>query len=109
MTEAIGKAVRDWHEHMIEVERVMSELEAVVGSCPEAPINTAIWSLIGGYIRALDSAYHIGGWLDWWRWECDLGATPMQAQPFGYEMRLIATIDDFVQLVCDDLAAGGSK
>lgn len=109
MSDALEKAVRTFHERVIALENVMGALQEQLSMAPEAPINSAIWSLIGGYMSALDDAYSIGGWLEWWWMECGLGATPMQAQPFGYEMRLIATIDDFVQLVCDDLAEGGGK
>jgi hypothetical protein len=101
----IEKAVRDFHERVMEVEQLMGALNEVLSIQPEAPINHAIWSLIGGYRDALGAAYSIDGWLEWWWLECGLGSTPLHAAPAGGQTRTIATIDDFVRLVLDDVAA----
>ncbi len=104
--EKVKKAIREFHDRVIEFERVIAVLNGVVDMQPESALNTAAWDLIGGYKDALGAAYHIDGWLEWWWLECNLGNNPMKAKLSGGELRTISTLDDFVKLVCDDLAHG---
>lgn len=102
--EKVEKAIREFHERVTEVERVIDALNTVLSMPPECDLYSTIWALIGGYKDALGDAYCIDVWLEWWWLECGLGGKPMQAAPAGGELRTIATIDDLVRLICDDLA-----
>lgn len=101
---AVEKAVREFHERVSEIERVTDVLNSVLSMVPESDLNSAIWALIGGYKDALGEAYSIDSWLEWWWLECGLGRNPMQARLKDEDFRTIATVDDLVLLVCDDLA-----
>jgi len=101
---AVEKAIREFHERVSDIERVTDVLNSVLSMVPESDLNSAIWALIGGYKDALGEAYSIDGWLEWWWLECNLGEKPMQAGLPGEELRTIATVDDLILLVCDDLA-----
>jgi len=102
--EKVEKAIRQFHERVTEIERITDLLNSALMMAPESGLNAAIWALIGGYKDALGDAYFIDEWLEWWWMECNLGAKTMQAGLLGEEMRTIATLEDFIRLVCDDLA-----
>lgn len=97
--------IRRWHVAMKEMDRVMGAMDAVLDLRPESAFYNAVWRLCEGYIAGLEAQHGIGGWLDWWWTECELGAKPMNASPGGSKrLRKIATINNFVNLVLDDLA-----
>lgn len=102
--EKVEKAIRDFHERVSEIESVTDAMSEVLSMAPECALHSAILALIGGYRDALGAAYSIDGWLEWWWLECGLGSKPMRAGLAGEELRAIATIDDLVRLICDDLA-----
>lgn len=100
----IEKAVREFDEQARAVESLIDSLRDVFDPAPESRACQVPWDLLGAYIRALDSKHNIGGWLEWWWLECRLGENPLQAAPVGEELRMIATVDDLVELVLLDLA-----
>jgi hypothetical protein len=100
----IEKAVREFDEQARAVEALIDSLRDVFDPAPESRVCQVPWDLLGAYIRAIDAKHHIGGWLEWWWAECRLGETPLAAGLPGEAMREIATVDDFVRLVCDDAA-----
>lgn len=102
--ERIEAAICEFHARASDMERVTSTLDSVLKMAPESDMYGAAWALIGGYIEALGAAYHIDGWLEWWWNECGLGDRPHEAAPAGGELRMIATVDDLVQLIREDLA-----
>lgn len=102
-TANVEKAIRDFHDTVSEAEAVMGELNEVLGMSPDSRLYSAVWALGGALKDALDAAYGIGGWLEWWWLECSLGRNPMQAGWEGAEMRTITTVDDLVRLIIDDL------
>lgn len=103
--DQIAQHVRAFHDRVSEAEAVLADLADILMMPPETRLSSAVWELVGGYKDVLDSACHIGIWLEWWWLECGLGATPLKAGPAGGELRTIATIDDLVQLVLEDIAA----
>ena len=102
--EKAEKQIREFHARVTEIERVTDAMNSFLSMTPESVLNAAIWALVGGYTDAIDAAYNIGGWLEWWWLECRLGKNPMQAGLAGEELRTISTIDDLVRLICDDIA-----
>lgn len=103
MTAKIEKAIRDFHDRVSDIERVTDAMNAILMTSPESDFNSALRAVVGAYKEALDEAYNIGSWLEWWWLECGLGNKPMQASLAGEELRTIATIDDLVALILDDL------
>lgn len=101
--ERVERAVRDFCERAAAAGELMEQLDALIGLQPESPLSTAVWSVLGGWERALDEAYDLGGWLDWWWLECGLGARPKGVRLPGGEERLIATVDELVKVVLIDL------
>jgi len=96
--------LREWHESMVEFEEQMDALNALTGCTPESPLSSAAYRMAAQSIRALDAAYNIGGWLDWWWLECGLGANPMKAKLPNEDERLISSIEDLIQLLADEMA-----
>lgn len=105
----IEKAVRDFHDRVSNVERVIDSMNSVFMTSPESEFNSAIWAIVGAYKDSLDDAYCIGGWLEWWWLECNLGIRPMKASLAGEEMRTISSIDDLVSLILDDIKKSESE
>ncbi len=99
---AMEKAVREFHARAKEIERVMDAMDSVLGMSPESDFYTAAFGLIGGYMAAIEEAYSMGGWLDWWLHECRLGDRPMQAG-FDGELRTVATVDDLLLIIEEEI------
>lgn len=97
-------AIREWHESMIDLETKMSAFQEVTGSQTDSPLSSAIYHVAGQYIKALDAAYSIGGWLEWWWIDCELGNSPKHAKLPDEDKRLISSIDDLIQLLTDEIA-----
>lgn len=92
--ERIAAAIRDFHERAQAASTAMEKLHDAIDMAPESPLYQTMWGLVGGYIAALDAAFHIGGWLEWWWEECRLGDNPNKAGLPGEAMRLIENLDD---------------
>ncbi|WP_156820696.1 hypothetical protein [Thioalkalivibrio thiocyanodenitrificans] len=102
----IEKAARDFHTAVSGADGALDRLSDLLGVSPESDLCSNVWAMAGAYKGALDAAYGIGGWLEWWWLECRLGEQPMQAGLPGEELRTIATIDDLVKLITDDIKRG---
>lgn len=98
----IEQAIRDFDERVRAMDEVWEKLEEVLGATPESPVFEAMTAVAGGYVAALDAAYGIGGWLEWWWLECQLGRQTMECEVDGKEFT-VATIDDIVQVVLADI------
>lgn len=85
-----------WVAHIQAMDHQRDALEAVVGSYPESPLNDAIGDLQSGYTRAV--AKLVGDaaeWLDWFRFDNQMGVAGMEAGPNG-KLRPIKTVEDLV-------------
>ena len=100
----IEQAIRDFDKHARAVENLIDSLNTIIEPAPESVLCETLWGVLGAYRDAIGSQYQIGDWLDWWWLECNLGANQMQAGLAGEAQRTIATVDDLVKLICDDLA-----
>lgn len=103
---AVEAAVREFHDLLSALDKKMDAMQSLVGMDQEGDFAASVWWGVGFSIGALNVAYGIGDWLEWWWHECQLGAKPMQAGLPGEPLRTIATIDDLVRLILDDLASG---
>ena len=99
----IEKAIRDFDERVRAMDKAWDKLEEAVGATPESPLFEAAVGLIDGYVAALDAAYGIGEWLDWWWLECRFMRHPMECEVGGKKFT-VATIDDLVRVVLEDIA-----
>lgn len=98
----VDTVIREFHDRVTEIERVLDVIESVMGSYPESDLNNAVWAIVGGYAAAIGQSFHCEAWLDWWWLECGLGAQPKCASPHGENLRMVATIDDLVALILED-------
>ncbi|WP_313250784.1 hypothetical protein [Stenotrophomonas sp.] len=103
--EQLVADIRNFNELAWAMESRLDLLDEVLDITPESPLRKAAWDLIGGYINALDRAWNIGGWLEWWWSEVRLGESPSSASLKGEPMRPIRNIDDLVGIVLDDLCS----
>jgi hypothetical protein len=101
--EKVETAIREFHNFAIEMRELLDKMNELFSMEPEGNFYNLMFSLSGRYIKALDYAFSIGGWLEWWLLECDLGKKVMQAGLKDEPMRDIETLDDFIKIVCDDL------
>ncbi len=91
-----AQAIRDWHAATVRVRDMMRAIRAVLSPEPESEHNNAVWGAIQSYADALNTAYDLDGWLEWWWIECELGDKPMKAAPAGEPLRKIDTVDDLI-------------
>lgn len=102
----LATLVREFHERGVALEGVIGALNAAVSLEPESPLREAAWAMYGLASRAIDAAFPgADGWLDWWMVECRFGTNPMQARLPNEELRTIATVDDLIRIIEDDLEA----
>lgn len=104
--DRIASAIRNFHARALAAQAVLDAVDDVLDITPESKLNQAVWDLVGGYISALDAAYSIGPWLEWWWNECTLGEKPGMAGIRNEPMRKIRTLDDLIGIALDDLALG---
>ena len=105
--DQVDQAIRAFQGRVVEIERVLDAMSAVLGMQPECALREAIFGLVGDQLALLDAAGGVDGWLEWWWLECGLGNRPMGAAPAGGKMRLVATLDDLVRIVLEHRAAAG--
>lgn len=101
--QRIAQSIRQWHERVVELETRYNELSPLIGANPESLMMAAVWHVASGYTDMTGEATGAGGWLEWWWLECNLGARQMTACLPGEPQRNIATLEDLIRLVLDDL------
>lgn len=101
--QQLAEDVRKFHERATDFETRMDAMAEMLWMSPECPIRQAGWGVIDGHVSALDRAWNIGSWLEWWWQELSLGEKPSEAGLTGEEMRQIRTIEDLIQIIVDDL------
>lgn len=70
-----------WQAAHAEIETQYDALQALTGLSPESPLATVLFSTFTQYTQTL--AELIGDtecWLDWYQYECAMGAKPMLVQ-----------------------------
>ena len=73
----------DWARHHASVEKMMDGIKAHMGLDPDGVMFVTVWAVFGAYTDAL--AVEVGdyyGWLDWYRFEAEMGKKNMSA---GYD------------------------
>ena len=106
----IEQAIRDFDRHARAVESLIDGFKVVADPAPESMLCSTVFDLLDAYRKTVEQQHGIDdGWLDWWRLECRLGETPLEAGLADEAMRTIATIDDLIALVIDHVAMRKDK
>lgn len=96
----IEQAIRDFDKHARAVESLIKGFKVIAEPAPESMLCDTVFGLLTAYRKTIEDQHGIDDdWLEWWRLECRLGETPLEAGLAGEEMRTIATIDDLVAIV----------
>lgn len=108
--EQMLRVLTVWNERMEDAETRMDELTALIGSTPEAPLQAAVYGLMGAYTEATAEVLGIcDEWLSAWWLEHGFGARPMQAGLVGEPLRTICTLGDLLDLIVGDIAAADAE
>ena len=92
-----------WQDAMREVDKQYDALHALTGLTPESPMWEAVGDLQNLLTEKTAELCAIGtDWLMAWWLEHDFGETPMYAGLHGEELREIRTLEELVELICDD-------
>ena len=103
----IEQAIRDFDKHARAVESLIDGFKVVADPAPESMLCSIVFDLLDAYRKTVEQQNGIDDdWLEWWRLECRLGETPLEAGLAGEAMRTIATLDDLIALVIDHVAIG---
>ena len=105
----IEQAIREFDKHARAVESLIEGFKVVADPAPESMLCSTVFDLLDAYRKTIEDQHGIDGWLDWWRLECRLGETPLEAGLADEEMRTIATLDDLIALVIDHVAMRKDK
>lgn len=103
--EEILHDLTQWQERMKGCEDAMDSLSLVIGSNPEAPLQSSVFALMGELTRQISIRNGFcEEWLESWWLECQFGATALVAGLPGEPLREITTLDGLVALITDDIA-----
>ena len=106
----IEQAIRDFDKHARDVESLIDGFKVVADPAPESMLCNTVFGLLTAYRKTIEDQHGIDDdWLEWWRLECSLGETPLEAGLADEEMRTIATLDDLIALVIDHVAMRKDK
>ena len=75
--------LREWARHHAATEKLMDGIKAHMGLDADGVMFVTVWALFGAYTDA--TAVEVGdycGWLDWYRFEAEMGKRNMSA---GYD------------------------
>lgn len=92
-----------WAAIHLELKEADEKLDALTGRAPESQLCNAMWKTFDAYSEALEVQL-IGrsdsDWLEWYRFECQMGARGMDVQLVeGGPMVEIRTLDDLARLL----------
>ena len=97
--EATIALLTDWQKHHAAMDRLFKGFAMYVGLEVEGPMFETVYSLFAAYTVTLAvEVGDLGGWLEWYFSENDMGARKMQA---GYDGQLIAieSLGDLCRLI----------
>lgn len=102
--DEILRILTAWQDAMREVDAQYDALHALTGLTPESPPWKAVGDMQNLLTEQTAELCSIGKeWLEAWWLECDFGANPMKAWLKGQPLREIKTLEELVDLICDDL------
>ena len=97
--EATIALLTDWQKHHAAVEKLMDGRVSSIGMSPDSTLYLTVWNLFDAYTNTLAvEVGDLGGWLEWYFSENNMGAGKMQA---GYDGQLIAieSLGDLCRLI----------
>lgn len=78
---AIASRLEAWAARLAEFDRQMDAYAALTRAQPDSPLLDAIYRLEEAYTMAVaEQVGDTGGWLMWFRWECEMGKKPLEAR-----------------------------
>lgn len=94
-------------KHLIEWESVQKALDVQLNQLytltlcqPDGPLLDAIYAVTGAYTEAVSLIVGDNNeWLNWWRYETEFGARPMEAANLNEALREITTLNELVGLI----------
>lgn len=93
--------LRTWQRNLADVDKQLDALAAIVGDRAESPLTDAVHSLQAAYTAAVSEL--VGdrdAWLDWYRWENDMGARGHLARSGKWKaVRRIRTLKNLAALI----------
>lgn len=102
--QELEAALTTWQDHMRDCEAQMDALERLVGATPEAPLQHAIYTIMGAYTRELAARiqWDADTLVDWWLTH-NFGERPMKIGHAGKPLETVATVEDLALFIADDL------
>ena len=101
MTVEIREVLTEWHETILSSDAMLENLFGKLMLYPESPV----YSLVGSLQEKLTKQASImtkdlDGWLDWYRFDNQMGERGMEATSNSkFPMRKITGLDDLIWLI----------
>lgn len=94
--------LQTWQQATAELDERMDALSAIVGMQPESPLHEAVGAVWDHYTRTLAALIEAGDWLDWYYFECAMGAKAMEASPgAGAPLRPIDSLEALARIIAE--------
>jgi hypothetical protein len=100
------KLLTEWKEQFEKCDKAWTELEVVFrGLDTDSDIGMAVWDTFEKYTASISKIIgDTGDFLDWYRWENDMGANMMQAKAASWKKaRKICDLKDLCLVIEADI------
>lgn len=76
-----ARRLEKWAATLAEFDRQVDAFYALTTAQPDSPLLEAIHKLESAYTHAVaEQVDDADGWLQWFRWECEMGRKPLAAR-----------------------------
>lgn len=98
-TEALNK-LRAWQRLHADISKADDAMDALFGCAPESLMQGALWAGFDAYQSEIGSQVgDFAGWLDWFRFECDMGRKPMEAVSVAGRSIKVRTVSQLLTVI----------
>lgn len=102
--------LQTWQQATAELDAQMDALAAIVGMQPESPLREAVGAVWDHYTYTLADLLGASDWLDWYYFECAMGAKTMKASPYeGAPMRPIDSLEALAKIITESNTPPGER
>lgn len=94
--------LQEWKKRHDDMEEQLEKLRLLTGAMPDCDLLAPIYRVWDSYTAALGLI--VGDkdqWMDWYRFECDMGAKPMGVRLSGGREMTVETIEHLAAVLAD--------
>tara|TARA_R110000822_G_scaffold301108_1_gene424776 strand:- start:4629 stop:4982 length:354 start_codon:yes stop_codon:yes gene_type:complete len=100
--DQIEQRLIPWKDKYIALSAAYEEFRGLTGAAPDSKLMTPIFDMWEAYTDLMSETVSDGGeWLDWYTYECCMGATPMTVIFKNGKELEVATLRDLARVISE--------